>query len=131
MASICFKSDVWSMGVLLIEMFTNGSTPYPDLSTSAVMRKVKAGYQMLQPRACSNEVFSLAQTCWKIPEERPSFAQLAERLETILDARRPRTLFQDGSLSSGTPPLRRGIATFLTILTLLKGVTIVLRKVKN
>lgn len=35
------KSDVWSFGVLIWEVVTLGSTPYPGLSAAEVMRKVK------------------------------------------------------------------------------------------
>lgn len=34
------KSDVWSFGVLMWEVVTLGSTPYPGLSAAEVMRKV-------------------------------------------------------------------------------------------
>lgn len=34
------KSDVWSFGVLIWEVVTLGSTPYPGLSAGDVMRKV-------------------------------------------------------------------------------------------
>lgn len=34
------KSDVWSFGVLIWEVVTLGSTPYPGLSAGEVMRKV-------------------------------------------------------------------------------------------
>nr|XP_053634808.1 tyrosine kinase receptor Cad96Ca-like [Cherax quadricarinatus] len=79
------KSDVWSFGVLLWEIVTLGSTPYPGLGAVEVMRKVKEGYRLEKPDHCRREVYNIMYYCWdKDPKERPSFTELVHTLEGLL-----------------------------------------------
>ncbi|CAI8041705.1 Megakaryocyte-associated tyrosine-protein kinase [Geodia barretti] len=54
------KSDVWSFGVVLWELFTYGHSPYPDLhlgqSYDAIVTYLKEGNRMAQPDSCSDEL---------------------------------------------------------------------------
>jgi len=79
------KTDVWSFGVLLWEIVTLGSTPYPGMSGSEVMKKVKEGYRLEKPEHCDREIYNMMFYCWdKDPAERPSFTQLVKDLEALL-----------------------------------------------
>ena len=49
------KTDVWSYGVLMWEIATLGSTPYPGMSGSEVMKKVKEGHRLEKPEHCDSE----------------------------------------------------------------------------
>ncbi len=40
------KSDVWSFGILLYELITYGSSPYPTFSDQEVLQAVLDGYRM-------------------------------------------------------------------------------------
>ncbi len=42
-------SDVWSFGVLLWEVVTFASKPYPELSNWSVCEEVIQGYRMERP----------------------------------------------------------------------------------
>ncbi|XP_060523799.1 tyrosine kinase receptor Cad96Ca-like [Cylas formicarius] len=79
------KSDIWSFGVLIWEVVTLGSTPYPGLSAAEVMKKVKDGYRLDKPEHCRRELYNIMYYCWdKDPRARPSFAECIELLEKLL-----------------------------------------------
>ena len=46
------KTDVWSFGVLMWEIVTLGSTPYPGMSGSEVMKRVREGVRLEKPEHC-------------------------------------------------------------------------------
>ncbi|XP_023345289.1 tyrosine kinase receptor Cad96Ca [Eurytemora carolleeae] len=79
------KSDVWSFGVLMWEIITLGSTPYPGMSGSEVMKKVKEGHRLEKPEHCDREMYNIMYYCWdNDPVERPSFTQLVKDFENML-----------------------------------------------
>ena len=47
------KSDVWGFGILLWELVTLGSSPYPGVSPEQLFRLLQSGYRMVRPRGCS------------------------------------------------------------------------------
>lgn len=46
------KSDVWSYGVSLYEMFSLGELPYSNVSNSDVFEHVVQGNQLPMPQYC-------------------------------------------------------------------------------
>ncbi|XP_046393104.1 tyrosine kinase receptor Cad96Ca [Ischnura elegans] len=79
------KSDVWSFGVFAWEVVTLGSTPYPGLAASDVMKKVRDGLRLEKPEHCRRELFNVMYYCWdKDPKERPTFGELVTLLEGLL-----------------------------------------------
>ncbi|KAI6218058.1 Tyrosine-protein kinase [Aphelenchoides besseyi] len=72
------KSDVWSFGILLYEIFTKGHTPYVGMQNRQVLEEVDRGYRMPIPRECPPAVYHDAMLkCWqRNPEQRPTFAFL-------------------------------------------------------
>ncbi|XP_016895535.1 megakaryocyte-associated tyrosine-protein kinase isoform X2 [Cynoglossus semilaevis] len=77
------KSDVWSYGVLLWEMFSYGRQPYPKMTLKEVNERVEAGYRMEAPEHCPPAVYSLMRSCWeREPRRRPTFHKLREKLES-------------------------------------------------
>ncbi|XP_072022569.1 tyrosine-protein kinase receptor Tie-1-like [Amphiura filiformis] len=79
------ESDVWSFGVLLWEIVTLGSRPYPKLKGDAIRKLLKNGQRMPQPKHCSEQLYNIMLVCWeKEPSKRPSFEQLMKLLEEVL-----------------------------------------------
>ncbi|XP_049444698.1 megakaryocyte-associated tyrosine-protein kinase isoform X1 [Epinephelus fuscoguttatus] len=94
------KSDVWSYGVLLWEIFSYGRQPYPKMSLKEVKEKVEGGYRMEAPEDCPPGVYSLMRICWEQePRRRPAFNKLREKLEREMGkcSPSPRSEHQDGS----------------------------------
>ena len=78
------KTDVWSYGVLMWEIVTLGSTPYPGMSGSEVMKKVREGQRLEKPEHCDREIYNMMFYCWdKDPSERPTFTDLVQVSHTF------------------------------------------------
>ncbi|XP_068153739.1 tyrosine kinase receptor Cad96Ca [Drosophila tropicalis] len=79
------KSDIWSFGILMWEIVTLGSTPYPGISAADVMRKVRDGYRLEKPEHCRRELYNIMYYCWsQDPQERPMFAEIIQMLDKLL-----------------------------------------------
>uniref|UniRef100_A0A8B9ZC73 Protein tyrosine kinase 7 (inactive) n=1 Tax=Buteo japonicus TaxID=224669 RepID=A0A8B9ZC73_9AVES len=76
------KSDVWSFGVLMWEVFTHGEMPYTPLADDEVLAGLQSGKTKLpQPEGCPSRLAKLMQRCWApSPKDRPSFSELATAL---------------------------------------------------
>lgn len=81
------KSDVWSFGVLLWEIFTLGANPYPGIEANAKFyEELKNGYRMNKPELCPITVYMMMKDCWEAdPDKRPNFTRLAGRLGSLIE----------------------------------------------
>uniref|UniRef100_A0A8D2IP81 Tyrosine-protein kinase n=1 Tax=Varanus komodoensis TaxID=61221 RepID=A0A8D2IP81_VARKO len=78
------KSDVWSYGIFLYEVFTYGQCPYEGLTNQETIQQITRGYRLPRPNSCSPEIYSIMLECWKgHPEDRPTFLSLKETLFSI------------------------------------------------
>ncbi|KAL5470980.1 hypothetical protein EMCRGX_G029049 [Ephydatia muelleri] len=77
-----FKSDVWSFGIVLWEIFTYGHSPYPDIEIQAwehFIQFLKDGNRPPLPSGCPENMYEIMQKCWKLnPDERPSASGLID-----------------------------------------------------
>ena len=71
-------TDAWSYGVLLLEIFEDGGTPYPGMNNETVIGRVLSGHRAAKPRNCSAAVYqAIMLRCWDSdPARRPSFAEV-------------------------------------------------------
>uniref|UniRef100_A0AAY5KGJ6 receptor protein-tyrosine kinase n=1 Tax=Esox lucius TaxID=8010 RepID=A0AAY5KGJ6_ESOLU len=107
-----FESDVWSYGILLWEIFSLGSSPYPGMPVDSKFYKmIKEGYRMDAPDFAPSEMFEIMNSCWDPdPFNRPNFNKVVERIEQQLsDTTKHNASFLRlnpvGSSNSHTQPL--------------------------
>lgn len=76
------KSDVWSFGVVMFEVLTRGTIPYPRMNNRQVLEGVQHGYRMPKPDKCPDPLYDIMLRCWrKEADERPTFEYLKYSLQ--------------------------------------------------
>ncbi|CAN9514782.1 unnamed protein product [Ophioblennius macclurei] len=80
------KSDVWSFGVFMWEVYNEGRLPYEHLSNSEVVESLNKGLRLQKPRLAPHSVYVLMEWCWKEkPDDRPSFGLLLHEIGSLSD----------------------------------------------
>lgn len=82
------KSDVWSFGIVLYEIITQGRVPYFGMNNNEVLQHVDKGYRipLAEIPNCPALLYDIMLRCWhKDPERRPSFENLRYELEEFFD----------------------------------------------
>ncbi|XP_063161807.1 receptor-type tyrosine-protein kinase FLT3 [Candoia aspera] len=76
------KSDVWSYGILLWEIFSLGVNPYPGIQVNEKFYKlIRSGFKMDRPFYATEEIYLVLCSCWALDSrKRPSFSQLLSLL---------------------------------------------------
>ncbi|XP_017767819.1 PREDICTED: tyrosine-protein kinase CSK isoform X2 [Nicrophorus vespilloides] len=78
------KSDMWSFGILLWEIYSFGRVPYPRIPLADVVKHVEKGYKMEAPEGCPPEVYEIMRLAWDLnPEKRPKFQDVKAKLEIL------------------------------------------------
>lgn len=78
------KSDMWSYGILLWELYSFGRVPYPRIPLADVVMHVEKGYRMEAPEGCPKQIYSLMLRAWNLnPAERPTFKEALQELQNL------------------------------------------------
>uniref|UniRef100_A0A674IIK9 Tyrosine-protein kinase n=1 Tax=Terrapene triunguis TaxID=2587831 RepID=A0A674IIK9_9SAUR len=78
------KSDVWSFGVLMWEVFSEGKIPYENRTNAEVVEEINAGLRLYKPKLASKAMYELMSSCWNArKEDRPPFSILLYQLSEI------------------------------------------------
>nr|QWT43347.1 fibroblast growth factor receptor 2 [Alitta virens] len=79
------KSDVWSYGVLLWEVYTLGGSPLATVPMEKLLDLLRAGYRMEKPPYASYEIHTVMLGCWRLnPKDRLPFAELVVQFDKFL-----------------------------------------------
>ena len=74
------KSDVWSFGILMYEVFTCGKVPYENMNNDELIVFLQSGWRLERPENMDDICYGIMMSCWnKVPAERPSFMELEEK----------------------------------------------------
>lgn len=79
------KSDVWSFGVCMYEIFSDTLPCKTSETMQRFYRSLLNGYRLPQPMHCPDEVYATMQLTWmENPNTRPNMAQLGDTIASIL-----------------------------------------------
>eukprot|EP00118_Oscarella_pearsei_P014733 m.128573 g.128573 ORF g.128573 m.128573 type:complete len:118 (+) comp37953_c0_seq46:5005-5358(+) len=85
-----YKSDVWSFGITMWEMWSNGATPWSGVASRDLASMLENRKKLEKPRNaygeanCGEGVYNIMERCWKyVPNERPSFRELISLLTAV------------------------------------------------
>lgn len=81
------KSDVWSYGICLWEIFTFCSKPYaeyPETDSLTIFNCILKGTRLAKPQMASLDVYTILLRCWlENPMARPDFKTLADEFSKM------------------------------------------------
>jgi len=79
------KSDVFSFGVVVWEIFEFGKFPWPSMSNLEASAHVLQGNRLGKPDKCPDSVYQIMLSCWnEDPQLRPNFAQIYQDVSRLI-----------------------------------------------
>uniref|UniRef100_A0A914E8E6 receptor protein-tyrosine kinase n=2 Tax=Acrobeloides nanus TaxID=290746 RepID=A0A914E8E6_9BILA len=82
------KSDVWSFGVLIYEIFSFGRVPYAGLNDDELVGFLENGHRLERLVNVDQSLHEIMTDCWMSnPEDRPKFTYLEEKFHAFINIR--------------------------------------------
>ncbi|KRT79627.1 Ankyrin repeat-containing protein [Oryctes borbonicus] len=73
------KSDVWSYGVTIWEMYSFGDQPYGDMKGAEAIKLIENNERLPQPEDCPDYIYKIMLECWNYDANmRPTFKELVD-----------------------------------------------------
>ncbi|KAK2863294.1 hypothetical protein Q5P01_002827 [Channa striata] len=80
------KSDVWSFGVVMWEIYSEGRTPFENRTNLDVVNDITRGIRLYRPHNASQPLYSIMYRCWhEKPQGRPPFSELLEEIRKLAE----------------------------------------------
>jgi serine/threonine protein kinase len=78
------KSDVWSYGMVMYEIWSLGHKPFEDFSVDEVIAALSQEYYLEAPPDCPSGIYSIMMECWN-PNAmgRPNFQEIVIALDEV------------------------------------------------
>lgn len=80
------KTDVYSFGVALHEIWTRAALPFQGWTNQRVWVEVAAGYRLPCPEGCPGQIYAIMFACWSpMQTDRPSFFELGNTFRRLYE----------------------------------------------
>ncbi|KAJ8034564.1 Tyrosine-protein kinase HCK [Holothuria leucospilota] len=90
-------SDIWSFGVLLWEIWSEGKVPHQGISREGLRANLKRKKGLGCPRNCPESIFNIILSCWKNqPDERNNFLEIRTKIGHFLN--NPENIYNDADM---------------------------------
>ncbi|KAK3109029.1 hypothetical protein FSP39_021473 [Pinctada imbricata] len=78
------KSDVWSFGITIWEIFSMGQTPYGNVKSKDLKKWLKKGNKLQKPEYSDDTHYEIMKECWDFdPVMRPPFSNIHRKIESL------------------------------------------------
>uniref|UniRef100_A0A1I7U6Q8 Protein kinase domain-containing protein n=3 Tax=Caenorhabditis tropicalis TaxID=1561998 RepID=A0A1I7U6Q8_9PELO len=85
-AEFSHKSDVWSFGIVIFEMYSLGEVPFSDIEPTELISHLKSGARPKTPLLATDKIEEIMSVCWEEkPMKRPEFDELSTMFATQLE----------------------------------------------